>query len=439
MKLRFLGGARCIGRSSIEVIGRTSLILDSGIDVGAVSSKLTPLDPKSDPDALILTHAHLDHYGASPLLVKQWDCDVYVTPPTVDVGEILLRDFLSLSSEYAEKPYSLQDVSLIRKRERSVRINDTIQLGEWVLRTYNAGHVLGSIMVHLSSEDDISILYTGDLNTSGTRTLRGADTELPRVDYLIIEGTYGGDDDVHPSRKKVERKFVEDIRETVARGGVTIIPTFALGRAQEVLLTLIHYIESGVLQEVPIFVDGMIREISKYYNAYWSWLKPELQRTIRESRRGLFDHRMIEEVKNREELLELSEPFIVVTTSGMLQGGPVLTYLKHFGTRSGNLIYLTGYQVKGTRGRMLLEGIRQIPMPDGSSIEVKSEVKFADFSAHADQPNLINFITRIASKSLKEVILVHGEPEKLIQLRRKLEGRGIRTFIPYEGESITLK
>ncbi|MCS7102670.1 MAG: MBL fold metallo-hydrolase, partial [Candidatus Korarchaeum sp.] len=118
--LRFLGGARCVGRSSIEVTGRSSLILDYGIDLGATSSKLTPLDPKTPPEALILTHAHLDHYGASPLILKQWDCDVYVTPPTVDIGEVLLKDFLSLSSEYADKPYSLQDVQLLRRREKSV-------------------------------------------------------------------------------------------------------------------------------------------------------------------------------------------------------------------------------------------------------------------------------------------------------------------------------
>ncbi len=412
--------------------------MDYGIDLGT-GSRLTPLDPRTSPEALILTHAHLDHYGAAPLILKRRDCDVYVTPPTVDIGEVLLKDFLSLSSEYAEKPYSIQDVQLLRKRERSIRLNDTINLNGWELRTFNSGHVLGSVMVHLTSEDGRSLLYTGDLNTSGTRTLRGAETELPRVDYLLIEATYGGDGDIHPSRKKVERQFIEDIKGVIARGGVTIIPTFALGRAQEVLLTLIHYIESGVLQEVPIFVDGMIREISRYYNAYWSWLRPEIQRVIRENRRGLFDHGVIEEVRDREELLELSEPFIVVTTSGMLQGGPVLTYLKRFGTRSGNLIYLTGYQVKGTRGRMLLDGIRQIPMPDGNLIEVRSEVKFADFSAHADQPNLINFITRIASKGLKEVLLIHGEHEKLVQLRRKLEGRNIRTYIPHEGETVVLR
>lgn len=437
--IRFLGGARFVGRSGVEILGSSSLILDYGIDLGAVSSRLTPLDPKNTPEALILTHAHLDHYGASPLLVRRWDCEVYATPPTVDIGEILLKDFLNVSSEYAEKPYSMQEVQLLRKKERSVRLNDLIHLDGWELRTFNAGHVLGSVMIHLTSHDGKTLLYTGDLNTAGTRTLRGAETELPRVDYLIMEATYGGDDDVHPSRKKVERQFVDDIRNVVSRGGVTIIPAFALGRAQEVLLTLIHYMESGALPEVPIFVDGMIREISRYYNAYWSWLRPEIQRMIRESKRSLFDHRAIEEVRNREELLELREPFIVVTTSGMLQGGPVLTYLKHFGTKSGNLIYLTGYQVKGTRGRMLLDGIRQIPMPDGSIIEVRSDVRFADFSAHADQPNLINFVSKIASKGLREVFLVHGEYEKLIQLRRKLEGRGIRTYIPQEGEVVILR
>ncbi len=261
-----MGGARSIGRSGVEIIYKSPIILDFGVDLGA-SSKLLPSEPRSDPEALILTHAHLDHYGASPYLLRRCNCDTYVTPPTVDVGEILLKDFISLSSEHAERPYSTQDIQLIRRRERSVRLNDYLTLDGWELRTFNAGHVLGSIMIHLTAEDGPSILYTGDINTAGTRTLRGAETELPKVDYLIIEGTYGGDEDIHPSRKKVERQFIEDIRNVIASGGVTIIPTFALGRAQEVLLTLISHMESGVLQEVPIFVDGIDNVVLKHKDA----------------------------------------------------------------------------------------------------------------------------------------------------------------------------
>ena len=428
-----------MGRSSIEVMdGERSFLLDSGVDLGGRRRDRFPMDPINEVTALLLTHAHLDHSGYAPAVIARWDCDLYATPPTIDVSEVLLRDFLSLFPEDEEKPYSAQEIGLLKRKERSIRFGVSSQLDGWEVIPYNAGHVLGSSMIYLRSPEGTTLLYTGDLNTSNTRTLRGADTNLPEVSYMVIESTYGGDEDVHPSRKKVERKFVEDIRDVLRSGGVVIVPAFALGRAQEVLLTLIHYMESGFLPEVPVFVDGMIREVSKYYIMYWSWLRPELQRRIRESKRGLFDHRSIEEVQSREELLELSEPFVVVTTSGMLQGGPVLTYLKHYGTKPGNLIYLTGYQVKGTRGRMLLDGARELPMPDGTVIQVRADVKFADFSAHADQPNLINFISKLWGRGLKEVILVHGEPEKMIQLRRKLERRGVRTYIPKLGEVITL-
>ncbi len=440
MSIRFLGAAERVGRSSIEVArGRGSIILDSGVDFGGKGRDKFPLDPSGDVSALILTHAHLDHSGYAPAVVSRWDCSFLATPPTVDVSEILLRDFLNLFPEDEPKPFTNQDIGALKKRERSIMYGVPSDVDGWEVIPYNAGHVLGSAMIYVRSPEGTSLLYTGDLNTSNTRTLRGADVNVPKVDYLVIESTYGGDQDIHPSRKKVERRFVEDIRNVTQSGGVTIVPAFALGRAQEVLLTLIHYMESGFLPEVPVFVDGMIREVSKYYSIYWSWLRPELQRRVRESKRGLFDHRVIEEVWSRDELLDLSEPFIVVTTSGMLQGGPVLTYLKHFGTKRGNLIYLTGYQVRGTRGRLLMDGVRDLPMPDGSVIRIEADVKFADFSAHADQPNLINFVSKLSENGLKEVILVHGEPEKMRQLRRKLEKRGIRTYIPKLGESIQLE
>ncbi len=439
IELRFLGAAERVGRSSLEVIRRDgSILLDSGVDFGGKGRDKFPLDPHQNVSSLVLTHAHLDHSGYAPAVISKWECDFLATPPTVDISEILLRDFLNLFPEDEPKPFSNQDIGLLKKRERSIRFGMSTQVDGWEIIPFNAGHVLGSAMIYLRSPDGISLLYTGDLNTSNTRTLRGADVNLPEVNYLIIESTYGGDQDVHPSRKKVERKFVEDIKSVIQSGGVTIVPAFALGRAQEVLLTLIHYMESGFLPEVPIFVDGMIREVSKFYTIYWSWLRPELQRRVRESKKGLFDHRAIEEVWSREEILDLSEPFIVVTTSGMLQGGPVLTYLKHFGTKKGNLIYLTGYQVRGTRGRLLMDGERDIPMPDGSSIHIEAEVKFADFSAHADQPNLINFVSKLSENGLREVILVHGEPDKMRQLRRKLEKRGIRTYIPKLGEVVRL-
>ncbi len=434
--VRFLGAAKEVGRSSVEVYYKgTRLVVDSGVNLGASREDRFPLDPEGPIDAVLLTHAHLDHSGYTPKLVKENDCPIYATPPTRDVSEILLIDYLNLYPKDEAKPFEHRDIMTLRKKEKLVQYYAPFQVGDLEVIPFSAGHVLGSVMF-LIKTDYGNILYTGDINTAGTRTLRGADTNLPEVNYLIIESTYGGNQDIHPSRKKVEKQFVENIRETLLSGGVVIIPAFALGRAQEVILTLIHYLESGKLPEVPIFVDGMIREVSKIYSLYWSWLRPELQRRVRQSKRSLFDHKAIEEVKNRDEILELTEPFIVVTTSGMLQGGPVLVYLKRFGGDRRNLIYLTGYQVKGTRGRMLLDGVREIPLSEDEKIIVEARVEFADFSAHSDQSGLLGFISKL--KGLKEVMLVHGEYSKMLDLREKLRKKGIPTFIPSLGEKVYL-
>ncbi len=434
--LRFLGAAREVGRSSLELYYRgTRLILDSGVSLGAPIEERFPLEAEGPVDALLLTHAHLDHSGYTPKQVRDNDCPIYATPPTRDISEILLIDYLNLYPKDVDKPFEHRDIMALRRKEKLVQYYAPFQIGDVEVIPFSAGHVLGSVMFLIKTEKG-NILYTGDINTAGTRTLRGADTNLPEVNYLIIESTYGGNGDIHPSRKKVEKQFIENIKQTLASGGVVIIPAFALGRAQEVILTLIHYLESGALPEVPIFVDGMIREVSRIYSLYWSWLRPELQRRVRQSKKSLFEHKAIEEVRNRDEILELTEPFIVVTTSGMLQGGPVLIYLKRFGGDRRNLIYLTGYQVKGTRGRMLLDGIKEIPLQDDEKLIVEARVEFADFSAHSDQSGLISFISKL--KGVREVILVHGEHSKMLDLRQKLYKRGIPTFIPSLGEKVVL-
>jgi len=438
--LRFLGGAREVGRSSLELsIGGRSLILDSGVHVGAKSpEERYPLPPSGEVEALIVTHAHLDHSGFSPSLVRDAGCPLYSTPPTRDVSELLLVDFLSLQAQAGgEKPYENEDVMKLRSVERPVSLRSPFQLGDAIVTLYDAGHVLGSAMIRVEVSGLFSLLYTGDLNLGGTRTLSGADTDIPPTDYVVIESTYGGDGDSHPARRRVERKFVSDVGETVSRGGKVVVPCFALGRAQEVLLTLLAHIDSGSLPQVPIFVDGMIVTINRIYSLYWSWLRPELQRKVRLSKRSPFDHELVEGVRDREEVLEITEPYVVVTTSGMLQGGPVIEYLRGLAGDPRNLIYLTGYQVKGTRGRALLDGERRIALDDGEELQVRARVEFAEFSAHSDQSGLIAFLSRVPG--VREVFIVHGEPEKSRQLGAKLESRGLFSYVPRVGERVRLR
>jgi len=435
--LRFLGGAREVGRSSIELtVGRRTILLDAGVNVGAQDpEEQFPLSPKGDLEALIVTHAHLDHSGFSPAIVRDHGCPIFSTPPTRDVSELLLLDYLSLQKEN-HKPYTNEDVMRLRGVEKTVNLRSTLWIGDLAVTLYDAGHVLGSAMIRVELPEGPSILYTGDLNLGGTRTLKGAELDLPATDIVIIESTYGGDGDVHPSRKKVERKFVSDIKDTAERGGKIIIPCFALGRAQEVILTLLTHIDSGAMPPIPIFVDGMIVTVNRIYSLYWSWLRPELQRRVRLSRRSPFEHELVEPVRNREEIFEIAEPYIVVTTSGMLQGGPVIEYLKRLGGEERNLIYLTGYQVRGTRGRALLDGQREIQMPDGELIRIRARVELAEFSAHSDQSGLISFISHVPG--VREVLVVHGEPEKSRQLKAKLEARRLLAYVPRLGEKVKL-
>ncbi len=434
MRVRFLGGAREIGRSCMEVeSSSTRILMDAGINLG--QGDRYPLDPSGPVDALLITHAHLDHSGYSPKIVKDHDCPIFSLPPTRDLSEILLLDFLNLTPP-EERVFSHENVMYLKRKERLVDYDAAFIVKNLEFQFFNAGHVLGSAMIYMRGEDK-SLLYTGDLNIVNTRTIRGAKMDLPKVNYLVIESTYGGNQDIHPARKRVEKRFISDIAQTIECGGKVLVPCFALGRAQEVLLTIIDYMDSGVLPKTPTFIDGMIREVNKIYAIHWFWLRPELRNKIRTLRKSPFEHPYLDEVKSREEIVDINEPYIIVTTSGMLQGGPVLEYLKHLGTEEGNLIYLTGYQVRGTIGRDLLEGRREISLQDtGEILEIKAEVKFADFSAHADQVGLMNFISRM--KGLEEVILVHGEPDKMNDLRRKLESRGFNVYIPSVGETILL-
>ncbi|MHA1410865.1 MAG: MBL fold metallo-hydrolase RNA specificity domain-containing protein, partial [Candidatus Odinarchaeia archaeon] len=249
------------------------------------------------------------------------------------------------------------------------------------------------------------------------------------------ESTYGGPDDKHPSAQKTDREFVKNINSALKKGGKVLIPVFAVGRAQEVMLTIDDYMRSGMLLTVPIFVDGLIRKINELYTLYWEWLRPELQKRTRFSRQSPLEAENFYLVKDREAVCKMKDPCIIISTSGMLEGGPAIYYLSKLAEDNRNLIYLTGYQVEGTRGRKLLDGEKDIELPSGDTLTVESDVKFADFSAHADQPGLINFISKLNKK--ENIFCVHGEENKTIKLADRLSQlKDTRAYSPSVGETI---
>jgi len=433
-----------VGKASILLQeGRKKILLDAGIRPGANTGQdRFPEDP-GRIDALILSHAHLDHSGYVPAILKKYQCKFIATPATQDLSEILWQDSLRIArqDDHSESPYDANDIQRVRKFaiDGRYRVYMPIKRNTFGVQLYRAGHILGSSMIFVKNKNS-SLLYTGDINTRHTRTLETADENLPPIKTLIIESTYGGSKDKHPSLKKVEQDFIDAIRETILNKGKVIIAAFAVGRAQEAMLVLEAYMRSGALPTVPVWIDGMISTVNERYKLYWEWLRPEIQRQIRYTQSSPLDAPIFQPVNNgksRKKLLREKKPWIVVTTSGMLQGGPVLHYLKAFGADEKNLICLTGYQAPDTRGRVLTNGRTNSPRTitiDDEPFEVRAQTKIFEFSAHADQPGLLRFVSRL--KGLEKVIVLHGEEPKPTQLAERIETmvKGVEAISPKPNE-----
>lgn len=436
IELSFLGGAREVGRSCISVKKNNKcILLDAGINLGRMGKEEYPLEPSIPPSTVFITHAHLDHSGYLPAIISKYGCREISTLPTQDLGELLHIDFLKLQKESnVEAPYTSEDVMAVRSHAVDINYSVEMDIGGGIhAMLLPSGHILGAAMVRLKINNHV-ILYTGDLSTRNTRTQNMAETSVGKVNTLIIESTYSAHNDRHPSFQKVERAFIDSINTALDRGGVVLVPVFAVGRAQEVMLTLEAYSRSGVLAQVPIYIDGMIKKVNEVYRLYWSYLRPTIRRQIRYTRQSPLESDIFVEVYQRK-AVNLNEPCIVISTSGMLEGGPVIEYLKYLASDSKNLICLTGYQVPGTRGRKLQDGAREIKLSSESEpIQVNSEVKSFEFSAHADQSGLFRFVSRI--KGLERVYCVHGEEWKTIEYAEHIEkSKKIDAYSPLNGET----
>ncbi|WXG40129.1 MAG: MBL fold metallo-hydrolase RNA specificity domain-containing protein [Candidatus Freyarchaeum deiterrae] len=439
IELSFLGGAREVGRSCISIKkGDQCILLDAGISLGKTGGDEYPLDPSDPPSVVFITHAHLDHSGYLPAIISKYGCREVSTLPTQDLGELLQIDFLKLQKDFnLEAPYTSEDVMAVRSHALEINYSVEMDMGKGIkAMLLPSGHILGAAMVRLCVNDQV-ILYTGDLSTRNTRTQSMAETSVGKVNTLVIESTYAAHNDRHPSFQRVERDFIDSINKALDRGGKVLVSVFAVGRAQEVMLSLEAYIRSGVLAQVPIYIDGMIKRVNEVYRLYWSYLRPTVRRQIRYTRQSPLESDIFVEVYQRKGV-NLDEPCIIISTSGMLEGGPVIGYLKQMANDPKNLICLTGYQVPGTRGRKLQDGAKEIKLPpDGEPIEVKSEVKTFEFSAHADQSGLFRFISRI--KGLERIYCVHGEEWKTIEYAERIEElKKVDACSPLNGETFSI-
>ncbi len=415
MKFTFYGGAMEVGKSSIAMEHRGySLMLDCGIKVDKMECPAQP----DHIDSLILSHAHLDHSGMIPAIYKNHRIPIYSTKMTFGISHFLQEDSIKIA-RLKKQPliYSDMDLANVQGSEINVgylnekKLNDEISF-----ELYDAGHIPGSasILLNISGR---KVLYTGDIKTKDTYLQKGAD--IPEAEILITESTYGNR--IHPKREEMEKEFRDRITETLNNGGIALVPAFAVGRSQEVLM---------ILRDIgyPVYLDGLSKDITRLFLEYPEYIRdPEL---LQDSANSAI---WIENNNERRGILD--EPCIIVTTAGMLSGGPVLHYLQRLHRNRNNGIFLTGYQVKGTNGRLLMDEGYVIDPLDNSRIRVEMEKHQFDFSAHAGRNSLKGIVKKVKPDT---VIVVHGDPESCISFGEWLKGRVDKVYVPYVGDRIEL-
>jgi predicted metal-dependent RNase len=306
------------------------------------------------------------------------------------------------------------------------------------LTLHNAGHILGSAMAHLHIGEGLhNLVYTGDYKFIRTMLLEAASIEFPRVETVVTESTYGGGNNVMPSRLEADERMVQVINETIEKRGKVLIPVAAVGRAQEIMLVLDSYMRRGLLKEVPVFIEGMISEATAIHTAYPEYLGREVRHRILNEGVNPFasDYfTIVEHPSERQSIIE-GEPCIVMTTSGMLEGGPVIEYFKSWAQDERNTIIFVTYQVEGTMGKKVQKGVNEITMLDSAGKMLVVQVKMRNetiegFSGHSDRRQLVNYLTHLTPKP-ERIFICHGEKARTYDLADFLSKKdGINTVVP---------
>ncbi|MEM0159390.1 MAG: beta-CASP ribonuclease aCPSF1 [Candidatus Micrarchaeaceae archaeon] len=465
VKATALGGFREVGRSSLLIeTNHSKVLIDCGISpepgikgadaINGESNKAFPyLDSANisinDLDAVILTHAHMDHAGFVPYLFKYgYEGPVYTTPPTRDLVALLAYDYIKLVKKSGGTPlYEEKDIKKMLMHIITRNYNEVTNVTDEIKLTFhNAGHILGSATVHLHIGEGLyNIVHSGDMKYSYTRLLDPADTKYPRADVLFIESTYGGANDVTPNRQEAEIELLNAIKRTIENGGKVLIPLFAVGRSQEIMLALESHLASSkdYKIDVPIYLDGMILEASAIHTAYPEYLKESLQRRIL-SNASPFESEIFEVAKGeRSEIIEKG-PSIILASGGMLNGGTSLEYFKELAADPKNTLMFVGYNSASSLGRRIQNGLSKVALPDEEGklkeIDVAMQIKTVDgFSGHSDRQQLMRFVEDMAPTP-KKVFTMHGEESKCEDLARSIGSRmHIEARAPMNLDSIRLK
>ncbi len=430
VSLLTLGGFGQVGRSCMLLTtAESKILIDCGVNPGAKSpmESFPRLDwaniTLDDLDAVVISHAHLDHTGFLPVLCKfGYKGPIYCTEPTLPMMNVIQLDAIKVAAAQGRAPlYSEADVKQIMRQAITLSYGTVTDISPDIkLVLSNAGHILGSATCHFHiGNGDHNFVYTGDLKFGKSILFESANWNYPRVETLLIESTYGAKEDIQPTREEVEAAFVNAVNTILKDGGKVLIPIPAVGRAQEIMMVINQYMKSGQMVEAPVFMEGMIAEATSIHEAYPEYLARDLRQKILETDDNPFDSEYftnIEHSDGREEPLRDGTPCIIMATSGMLEGGPVLEYFKSIAPQKKNKIVFVSYQVNGTLGRRVLDGAKQVSMlgREGKVEVVNVECgveKLDGFSGHSDYNQLMSFIHKLRPK-LRRVLVNHGERRK---------------------------
>lgn len=453
IRITALGGCREVGRSSyILSTPETRVLVDCGVNLGSENDGTPYLYvPEASPinqiDAVVITHAHLDHAGLVPLLFKYgYDGPVYLTPPTRDLMLLLQLDYIEVAVREGRKaPYESAMIREALKHAIMLDYGNVTDIAPDIRLTfYNAGHILGSSIAHFHIGEGLyNIAFTGDFKYEPTRLFDPAVNDFPRLETLVTEATYGGANDYQPSRREAEHKLHTIVKQTIDRGGKALIPAFAVGRSQEVMIVLEEAIRTGILGDIPVYLDGMIWEATAIHTAHPEYLNSELRNQI--FHKGLnpfLSENFVRVESAKRQGIISGDPCIILATSGMLNGGPVMEYLKALAPDERNTLLFVGYQAEGTLGRRIQKGWKELPFSiEGKTetIKVSLDVETVDgFSGHSDRQQLMNFIRRM-NPCPEHILVNHGEESKCLDLASSLYKRyKIETRAPMNLETIRL-
>ncbi|XP_003977858.1 integrator complex subunit 11 isoform X1 [Takifugu rubripes] len=443
IKVTPLGAGQDVGRSCILVsIGGKNIMLDCGMHMGYNDDRrfpdfsyVTQNGRLTDfLDCVIISHFHLDHCGALPFMSEMvgYDGPIYMTHPTKAICPILLEDFRKITVDKKGETnfFTSQMIKDCMKKVVPLNLHQTVQVDdELEIKAYYAGHVLGAAMVQIKVGSE-SVVYTGDYNMTPDRHLGAAWIDKCRPDILISESTYATT--IRDSKRCRERDFLKKVHESIERGGKVLIPVFALGRAQELCILLETFWERMNLKAPIYFSTGLTEKANHYYKLFITWTNQKIRKTF--VQRNMFEFKHIKAFDRS--YADNPGPMVVFATPGMLHAGQSLQIFKKWAGNEKNMVIMPGYCVQGTIGHKILNGQRKLEMEGRATLDVKLQVEYMSFSAHADAKGIMQLI-RMAEP--RNMLLVHGEAAKMEFLKGKIEQEfNIDCYMPANGETVTV-